>query len=128
MASGSGRLLTVREVAERMGVCWASAYRLCKQGILPHIRFSNAVRIKKEDAMNQLLRDSTERVGKGHKGRPEAVSSLQEWDRCSRAGPLQWGSGLATEGGCLQGTQQAVADAALVVFSLDAHRCRESIL
>ncbi|WP_225409264.1 helix-turn-helix domain-containing protein [Stigmatella hybrida] len=44
-AGEPGRLLTVREVAARLGVCRATVYRLCSQGALPHIRLSNAVRV-----------------------------------------------------------------------------------
>ncbi|WP_370642038.1 helix-turn-helix domain-containing protein [Myxococcus sp. AS-1-15] len=58
VASGSGRLLTVREVAERMGVCRATVYRLCERGELPHVRISNAVRIEAE-ALERFIRESS---------------------------------------------------------------------
>src|SRR5258708_5260252 len=38
-------LLTVREVAEHLGVCAATVYKLCATGELLHLRISNAVRI-----------------------------------------------------------------------------------
>ncbi len=46
-ASGSGRLLTVRDVEERLGVCRATVYRLCEQGELRVFRFhgSPALRV-----------------------------------------------------------------------------------
>jgi excisionase family DNA binding protein len=44
-AGEPGRLLSVREAAERLGVCRATVYRLSRRGELQHIRVSNAVRI-----------------------------------------------------------------------------------
>jgi len=55
-ANDLGRLLTVREVAEQLGVCRATVYRLCSQGTLPHIRISNVVRIEAE-ALERLIRE-----------------------------------------------------------------------
>jgi excisionase family DNA binding protein len=44
---GSGaRLLSVREVAQRLGVCTAIVYRLIESGTLPHVRVSNAIRVE----------------------------------------------------------------------------------
>jgi excisionase family DNA binding protein len=43
------RLLTVREVAERLGVCTSTVYGLCERGDLPHVRVSNAIRIRPTD-------------------------------------------------------------------------------
>ncbi|WAM30049.1 helix-turn-helix domain-containing protein [Myxococcus sp. NMCA1] len=61
VASGSGRLLTVREVAEPLKVCRVTVYRLCERGTLPHIRISNAVRVKAE-ALEQFLREHPKEV------------------------------------------------------------------
>lgn len=50
-----GRLMTVQEVAKRLGVSRATVYRLCERGKIPHIRISNAVRVKAE-TLEQFLR------------------------------------------------------------------------
>ena len=46
---GRERLLTVKEVAARLGVCRATAYELCERGELPHIRVLNAIRVRSAD-------------------------------------------------------------------------------
>ncbi len=43
--SGWSRLLSVREVAARLGVCTSTTYKLCAEGKLQHARVSNAIRI-----------------------------------------------------------------------------------
>jgi excisionase family DNA binding protein len=42
-------LLTVRQVAERLGTCTATVYRLCDEGQLPHIRVLHAIRVAPAD-------------------------------------------------------------------------------
>ena len=42
---GWSRLLSVREVAARLGVCTSTIYKLCAEGKLQHVRVSNAIRI-----------------------------------------------------------------------------------
>jgi excisionase family DNA binding protein len=41
----SERLLSVREVAARLGVSTSTIYALCQKGRLPHVRVSNAIRV-----------------------------------------------------------------------------------
>jgi excisionase family DNA binding protein len=45
----SGRLLSVREAAEALGVCTATLYTIVERGELPHVRISNAIRIAPSD-------------------------------------------------------------------------------
>ena len=46
---GRDRLLRVAEVAEHLGVCNATVYRLCESGELPHVWIVNSIRIRPED-------------------------------------------------------------------------------
>jgi excisionase family DNA binding protein len=42
-------LLSVRQVAELLGVSTATVYRLCERGDLQHFRISNAIRVSVND-------------------------------------------------------------------------------
>ena len=53
---GAGRLLTPVEVAERLGVCRDTVYRLCDRGELAHVRISNAIRIAPADLATYVAR------------------------------------------------------------------------
>jgi excisionase family DNA binding protein len=44
-----GALLSVRQVAEHLGVCTATVYKLCDRGRLAHVRVMNAVRVDRRD-------------------------------------------------------------------------------
>jgi len=46
---GRDRLLRVAEVAEHLGVCNATVYRLCERGELPHVRVTNSIRVRPRD-------------------------------------------------------------------------------
>jgi excisionase family DNA binding protein len=59
---GRDRLLRVAEVAEHLGVCAATVYRLCETGELAHVRIVNSIRIRPDDLRTLLAR---------HKGRGE---------------------------------------------------------
>lgn len=48
-SASSSRLLTVGDVAERLGVCRASVYTLCAKGRLPHVKVLNAIRFSVDD-------------------------------------------------------------------------------
>jgi excisionase family DNA binding protein len=53
---GRGQLLKVTEVAEQLGVCAATVYRLCETGELPHVRIVNSIRIRPADLAELLVR------------------------------------------------------------------------
>jgi len=46
---GRDRLLKLAEVAEHLGVCNATVYRLCDSGELPHVWIVNSIRIRPRD-------------------------------------------------------------------------------
>jgi len=49
LPSSAPALLTVREVARRLGVRPVTVYRLCDRGELAHVRVSYAIRVRPED-------------------------------------------------------------------------------
>jgi excisionase family DNA binding protein len=53
--SESRSLLTVAEVARRLGVCRATIYRICRSGRLGHVRVSNAIRVRENALAAYLL-------------------------------------------------------------------------
>jgi excisionase family DNA binding protein len=60
-AAGAGlepeQLLTVQQVAELMGVCRATVYRLRAGDHLQHVRVLNSIRIRAQDVQNYLGRN-----------------------------------------------------------------------
>jgi len=42
-------LLTVRQVAQLLGVCPATVYKWASTGVLPHVRIVNVIRIRADD-------------------------------------------------------------------------------
>jgi excisionase family DNA binding protein len=51
---GPDRLLRVAEVAEQLGVCAATVYRLCESRELPHVRIINSIRVRAGDLARSL--------------------------------------------------------------------------
>jgi excisionase family DNA binding protein len=43
------QLLTVRQVGQLLGVCRATVYKWAADGVLPHVRIVNVVRVRRED-------------------------------------------------------------------------------
>ena len=43
------QILTVRQVAQFLGVCTATVYKWAAEGVLPHVRIVNVIRIRPED-------------------------------------------------------------------------------
>jgi len=43
------QLLTVRQVAQLLGVCRATVYKWAAIELLPHVRIVNVVRVRRED-------------------------------------------------------------------------------
>jgi excisionase family DNA binding protein len=46
---GADRVLSVRQVAEKLGVCTRTVYQLVGRGELPHVRITNAIRVAPTD-------------------------------------------------------------------------------
>src|SRR5207248_11548586 len=53
-SGGIEQLFTVRQVAELVGVCSATVYKWSADGVLPHVRIVNVIRIRSED-LSRLL-------------------------------------------------------------------------
>jgi excisionase family DNA binding protein len=47
----------VGEVAEQLGVCAATVYRLCERGELQHLRIVNSIRVRPDDLTAFLAAD-----------------------------------------------------------------------
>jgi excisionase family DNA binding protein len=62
-ADGGSRLLSVREVAEHLTVSTATVYALIDRSEIPHVRVSNAVRVRLQDLEVFIGRAS---AGSGH--------------------------------------------------------------
>jgi excisionase family DNA binding protein len=50
------KLLTIREVAERLGVCRATVYAMVERGALPAVRIGSAVRVHPADLQALVAR------------------------------------------------------------------------
>ena len=68
---GRDHLLNVADVAERLGVCAATVYRLCERGELPHIRIVNSIRVRRAD-LDGFVAGSATAAPKTGRRRPSA--------------------------------------------------------
>ncbi|MFL5441566.1 MAG: helix-turn-helix domain-containing protein [Myxococcales bacterium] len=50
------QLLTVRQVARLLGVCRGTVYKWAADGVLPHVRIVNVIRIGGDDLTRLLSR------------------------------------------------------------------------
>jgi excisionase family DNA binding protein len=57
VAAGT-RLLSVAEVAQTLGVCAATIYKLCARGQLDHVRVLNSIRVD-PDSLRAFMTQST---------------------------------------------------------------------
>jgi excisionase family DNA binding protein len=55
------QLLSVREVARRLGVSTAIVYRFCERGELAHVRVSHTIRITSADLAAYVARQRARR-------------------------------------------------------------------
>ena len=49
LRGGPEALLTAAQVAQRLRVCTETVYRLCKRGVLPHLRILDTLRVRPAD-------------------------------------------------------------------------------
>jgi excisionase family DNA binding protein len=52
----------VADVAEKLGICAATVYRLCERRELPHVRIVNSIRIQPSD-LDALIAGSRQHKG-----------------------------------------------------------------
>jgi excisionase family DNA binding protein len=64
--SNAAPLLSVRQVAARLGVCTATVYALCGRAELPHVRIRNVIRVLPADleAFLRARRKGSDRGGR----------------------------------------------------------------
>lgn len=58
----SQRVMTVRDVAQTLGISTATVYKMVETGRLPHFGVSNAIRIRVEDLPGAASQDRVERI------------------------------------------------------------------
>jgi excisionase family DNA binding protein len=84
MHRARGKMLSVREVAERLGVCAATVYRLCATDDLANSRVGSSIRVSELD-LERLLGRGGRGTGKGAPPAvahpPSARPRSRRWDR-----------------------------------------------
>ena len=66
---GPTRLLSVRQVADMLGLCTKTIYELVARGVLPHVRLLNTIRFRPDDLKTYMAE-----AAKGSSA-PEAMGS-----------------------------------------------------
>ena len=54
VAESAPTLISPQEAARRLGLCRATIYKLCKRGVLPHIRIGSSLRLALSDVIALL--------------------------------------------------------------------------
>ena len=57
VTGGADRLLTVRQVAEKLGLCTRSVYEIVGRGEVAHVRITNAIRVAPADLEDFIRRN-----------------------------------------------------------------------
>jgi excisionase family DNA binding protein len=68
---GKDRLLRVAEVAERLAIGAWAVYRFCEDGVLPHVRITNSIRVRPRD-LEEFV--AARRIESDEKDRPKKRS------------------------------------------------------
>jgi len=75
-----GSLLTVKQVAAKLGVSTATVYGLCDRRELHHVRVANAIRVS-PDALEEFLRTMAAGASKRRRRAPSGLSDKAPHDR-----------------------------------------------
>jgi excisionase family DNA binding protein len=89
---GIGSLLTVKQVAARLGVAAATVYGLCERRELHHVRVANAIRVSPDD-LRAFLHAATADASKRRQ-----MPSSENADATAASSPTSAASAIPSEG------------------------------